>query len=135
MKRIIWSRFPFATFKTHYFSFGMKIPSVSRCEWLTKIFCQVINISMSKSSRLCFLNGYSIESNFIMRSFVQINIIGDTRLECDTLSKLLHIQLWHVKFKSFVRVAVLSVPHLRTYKWHWLSDGPKQKSIFSTSNW
>ena len=66
MKRIIWSRFPIATFKTHYFSFGMTVPA-SRCEWLTKIFCQVKNTVMSKSSRLCFLNGYSIESNFIIR--------------------------------------------------------------------
>ena len=85
MKRIIWSRFPFATFKTYYFSFGVpRTIRASRCEWLTKIFCQVINPIMFKSSSLCFLNGYTIKSNFIIRSFAHTNFIEDARSECDT---------------------------------------------------
>ena len=67
MKRIICSRFPFATFKTHYFSFGMTAASrASRCEWLTKIFCQVKNINMFKSSRSRQRNGYSIKPDEII---------------------------------------------------------------------
>ena len=80
MKRIIWSRFPFATFKTHYFSFGMRRTPASRCEWLTKIFCQVINPIVFKSSRLCFLNGYTIKSNFIIKSFAQKKIISGCKI-------------------------------------------------------
>ena len=106
MKRIIWSRFPFATFKTHYFSFDT--PVASRCEWLTKIFWQVKNIIMSKSSRLCFLNGYSIEPNFIIIQIASTNFIVDTRLECDTRFELQQVGKLHFTLKIMVSVVVLS---------------------------
>ena len=75
MKWIIWSRFPFAIFKIHYLSFGMtRIPIATSCKRFPKILCQVVNLIMFKSSWLCYLDRFSIESEFKMNFNLQANI-------------------------------------------------------------
>ena len=75
MKWIIWSRFPFAIFKIHYLSFGMtRIPPATSCKRFPKILCQVENFSMFKSSWLCYLDRFSIKSEFKMKFNLQANI-------------------------------------------------------------
>ena len=66
MKRIIWPRFPFATFQSHYFCFGIEHVA-SRCKRSIQIYCQVIDIPVIKSSGLCVLNGYAIKSDYIIK--------------------------------------------------------------------
>ena len=73
MKWIIWSRFPFAIFKIHYFRFGMRMPATS-CKRFPKILCQVVNSIMFKSSWLCYLDKFSIKSEFKMNFNLQANI-------------------------------------------------------------
>ena len=73
MKWIIWSRFPFAIFKIHYLSFGMR-PEATSCKRFPKILCQVVNIFMFKSSWLCYLDRFSIKSEFKMNFNLQANI-------------------------------------------------------------
>ena len=72
MKWIIWSRFPFAIFKIHYLSFGMSI--ATSCKRFSKILCQVVNIVVFKSSWLCYLDRFSIKSEFKMKFNLQANI-------------------------------------------------------------
>ena len=76
MKWIIWSRFPFAIFKIYNFCFGMTIrpPIATSCKRFPKILCQVINTIMFKSSWLCYLDRFSIKSEFKMNFNLQANI-------------------------------------------------------------
>ena len=73
MKWIIWSPFPFTIFKIHYLSFGMSTRATS-CKRFPKILCQVVNIIMFKCGWLCYLDGFSIKSEFKMNFNLQVNI-------------------------------------------------------------
>ena len=75
MKRILWSRLPFAIFKTHYFSLGMRIPATS-CERFPKIFCHVESIFVFKRSWFCNLDRFSIKSEFKMNFNLQANKVN-----------------------------------------------------------
>ena len=109
MKRIIWTRFPFATFKKHYFSFGMtRTPTASRCEWLTQIFCQVTNTIMYKSSGLSFLNRHSIKPDFIKDYYFVQTWKREMWWECDNRFQLRHVETRHLTFLRFLSVAALS---------------------------
>ena len=100
MKWIIWSRFPFTIFKIHYLSFGMTrwiIPATS-CKRFPKILCQVGNFSMFKSSWLCYLDRFSIKSEFKMKFNLQANISNLqmtflVRIRSETEKYFLHFKL------------------------------------------
>ena len=62
IKRIIWSRFPFTSFKAHYFRFCMIGLLASGCQWLATIRRQLIDIVVFISGWFCFFNRFSIES-------------------------------------------------------------------------
>ena len=97
MKWIIWSRFPFAIFKIHYLSFSMRQKATS-CKRSPKILCQVVNIHMSKSSWLCYLNRFSIKSEFKMKFNLQANISNlqmtfSGRIRSEAEKYFLHFEL------------------------------------------
>ena len=97
MKWIIWSRFPFAIFKIHYLSFRMRLIATS-CKRFPKILCQVVNTRMFKSSWLCYLDRFSIESEFKMKFNLQANISNlqmtfSVRIRSETEKYFLHFKL------------------------------------------
>ena len=75
MKRIIWSRLPFAIFKTHYFSLGMRTPATS-CKRFPKIFCHVESILVFKTCWFCNLDRFSIKSELKMNFNLQANKVN-----------------------------------------------------------
>ena len=95
MKWIIWSRFPFAIFKIHYFRFGIRPTS---CKRFPKILCQVVNIVVLKSSWLCYLDRFSIKSELKMNLNLQANISNlqmtfSVRIRSETEKYFLHFKL------------------------------------------
>jgi len=98
MKWIIWSRFPFAIFKIHYLSFGTRILIATSCKRFPKIPCQVVNFIMFKSSWLCYLNRFSIKSEFKMNLNLQANISNlqmtfSVRIRSEAEKYFLHFKL------------------------------------------
>ena len=102
MKWIIWSRFPFAIFKIHYLCFGMtRKPPATSCKRFPKILCQVVNITMSKSSWFCYLDRFSIESEIKMNFNLQVNV---TNLQMTFL-----VRKWSEAEKYFLHFKLISV--------------------------
>ena len=105
MKWIIWSRLPFTIFKIQYFSFGMRIPATS-CKRFPKILCQVENPSVFESAWLCYLDRYSIKSEFKMNFKLQANISNlqmtfSIRICSETEKYFLHFKLISVACTPF----------------------------------
>ena len=77
MKWIIWSRFPFAIFKIHYLSFGMRHKATGRKRF-PKVLRQVGNKPMSKRSRLHKRSHdrFSIKSEFTINSKLHAYILN-----------------------------------------------------------
>ena len=100
MKWIIWSRFPFAIFKIHYFSFGMRTRATS-CKRFPKILCQVVNIVVFVNAWICYLDRFSIKSEFKMNFNLQANI--------SNLQMTFLVCVWSEAKKYFLHFKLISV--------------------------